>query len=54
MLNNSAGRYRAKITVGYDAAGRPVYKYVSGRTKRELEAKRAALVQERVAGASNA
>lgn len=31
-------RYRAKITVGHDIHGEPVFKYVSGRTKRELEA----------------
>lgn len=30
-------RYRAKITVGYDADGVAVYKYVSARTKKELE-----------------
>ncbi len=53
-MPNKDGRYRAKITVGLDSEGRPVYKYVSGKTKRELEAKRATLMQECVAGASNA
>ncbi len=54
MLKRDTGCYRVKIAVGYDAAGRTVYKYVSGKTKRKLEAKRAASVQERVAGVSNA
>ncbi|MCL1796608.1 MAG: site-specific integrase [Clostridia bacterium] len=36
-------RYRAKLTVGYDADGQPVYKYISGRTQNELtDAKKAA------------
>lgn len=40
----SDGRYRAKITVGHAADGKPVVKYVSGRTRRELEeAKQAAI-----------
>jgi len=37
------GRYRAKITIGATADGKPIVKYVSGGTKRELEeAKQAA------------
>ncbi len=38
MPKQKDGRYRAKITVGLDGAGKPVYKYASGKTKRELEA----------------
>ena len=34
----SDGRYRAKVTVGHDASGKAIVKYVSGRTKKELEA----------------
>ena len=34
----SDGRYRAKITVGHDSNGKAIVKYVSGRTKKELEA----------------
>ncbi|MDL2235286.1 site-specific integrase [Christensenellaceae bacterium OttesenSCG-928-L17] len=30
-------RYRAKITVGHDVDGEPIVKYVSGKTKKELE-----------------
>ena len=30
------GRYRQKITVGRDVDGNPLYKYASGRTKKEL------------------
>jgi integrase len=33
----SDGRYRAKLTIGTKADGTPIYKYVSGRTQRELE-----------------
>ncbi|MCL2810406.1 MAG: site-specific integrase [Clostridia bacterium] len=33
----SDGRYRAKITIGATADGKPIVKYVSGRTRRELE-----------------
>ena len=29
-------RYRAKITVGHDVDGKPIYKYASGKTKKEL------------------
>ncbi|MDL2235423.1 site-specific integrase [Christensenellaceae bacterium OttesenSCG-928-L17] len=29
-------RYRAKITVGHDVDGKPIYKYASGRTRKEL------------------
>ena len=29
-------RYRAKITVGHDINGKPIYKYASGKTKKEL------------------
>lgn len=36
----SDGRYRAKVTVGHDADGKSIVKYVSGRTKKELEAAR--------------
>lgn len=38
MKKQSDGRYRAKITVGHTFDGTPVVKYVSGRTKKELEA----------------
>lgn len=37
MAKQKDGRYRAKITVGRDADGNPIVKYVSGRTKKELE-----------------
>lgn len=38
MKKQSDGRYRAKITVGHTANGTAVVKYVSARTKKELEA----------------
>lgn len=34
----SDGRYRAKVTVGHGTDGKSIVKYVSGRTKKELEA----------------
>lgn len=33
-----SGLYRAKIKIGVDEAGKDIYKYVSGKTKKELEA----------------
>ena len=32
-----SGLYRSKVTIGADPSGKPVYKYISGRTRRELE-----------------
>lgn len=32
-----SGLYRTKVKIGVDAAGKPVYKWISGATKRELE-----------------
>lgn len=43
MPKQKDGRYRAKITVGKDATGKPIVKYVSGKTKRELEENKAEL-----------
>lgn len=50
MTKQKDGRYRAKVTVGHDAEGRPVYKYASGQTKRELEENKEKLRQEFVLG----
>lgn len=35
-----SGLYRARIKIGVDENGRDIYKYVSGKTKKELEANR--------------
>lgn len=35
-----SGLYRAKVKIGVDAQGKDVYKYVSAKTKRELEQRR--------------
>lgn len=35
-----SGLYRTKIKIGVDASGKPIYKYLSGATKRELEQER--------------
>ena len=50
MAKQKDGRYRAKITVGRDAGGNPIVKYVSGRTKRELEAAKEELKKRYVGG----
>ena len=36
MAKQKDGRYRAKITVGTDASGKSIVKYVSGRTKKRV------------------
>ena len=50
MAKQKDGRYRAKITVGRDADGNPIVKYVSGRTKKELESAKAELKKRYVGG----
>lgn len=52
MAKQQDGRYRAKVTVGKDANGKSVVKYVSGRTKKELEAAKEAVRQEYITGYS--
>ena len=37
MKKQADGRYRAKLTIGTRADGTKVYKYISGRTRKELE-----------------
>ena len=50
MAKQKDGRYRAKITVGRDADGNPIVKYVSGRTKKELESAKEELKKRYVGG----
>lgn len=45
-----SGLYRTKVKIGVDASGKPVYKYISGRTKRELEANRQAVIEHYING----
>ena len=52
MAKQKDGRYRAKITVGTDASGKSIVKYVSGRTKKELEAAKAAAREKYVTDAA--
>lgn len=49
MAKQKDGRYRAKITVGH-VNGTPIVKYVSGRTKKELEANKEELLRTYVTG----
>jgi integrase len=51
MAKQSDGRYRAKVTVGR-ADGKSIVKYVSGRTRKELEAAKEAVKQEYITGRS--
>ena len=41
-MKQKDGRYRSKVVVGYKTDGSPVVKWISGRTKKELEEARAA------------
>lgn len=52
MAKQQDGRYRAKVTVGKDMSGKSVVKYVSGRTKKELESAKEAVRQEYITGQS--
>ena len=52
MAKQKDGRYRAKITVGTGANGKSIVKYVSGRTKKELEAAKAAAREKYVTDAA--
>jgi integrase len=45
-----SGLYRAKIKIGVDENGRDIYKYVSGKTKKELEANRQKAVEYYIDG----
>lgn len=44
------GLYRTKLTIGRDANGKPIYKYISGRTKKELEEARQYVLSHYVNG----
>ena len=37
MPKQKSGLYRTKVTVGHDSGGKPIVKYISGKTKKELE-----------------
>lgn len=43
-------RYRAKVTIGHDPDGKPIVKYASGRTKKELEEAKEELIKRHVTG----
>lgn len=43
-------RRRAKVVVGHDADGNPIIKYVSGRTKRELDEAKEELIRTYIGG----
>lgn len=45
-----SGLYRTKIKIGVDESGRDVYKYISGKTKKELEQARQHAIRHYVTG----
>lgn len=45
MAKQKSGLYRTKVTVGHDADGKPIVKYISGKTKRELEDARQEIIE---------
>lgn len=50
MAGKKSKRYRAKITIGHDADGRAITKYISGKTKKELEEAKAEALRYYVLG----
>ena len=45
-----SGLYRARVKIGIGPDGKDVYKYISGKTKKELEADRQKAVTRFIAG----
>jgi integrase len=45
-----SGLYRSKVTIGKNADGKPIYKYISGTTKKELESERQRVIAYYVTG----
>lgn len=50
MKKGNDGRYRSKVVVGHNAEGKPITKWVTGRTKKEYEAKAAELKSSYIGG----
>ena len=49
-----SGLYRSKVKIGVDAFGKDIYKYVSGRTMRELAEAKRAVIEEFIEGKAGA
>lgn len=45
-----SGLYRARVKIGVDPSGKDIYKYISAKTKRELEEIRAAVIDHYITG----
>lgn len=45
-----SGLYRARVKIGVDSQGRDVYKYISGKTRKELEQHRQSIISTHIAG----
>ena len=53
MKKQADGRYKSKVVVGKKTDGSNIVKWISGRTKKELEAKRQRVIEEYRDGASS-
>ena len=54
MKKQQSGYYRTKIKIGTDAEGKPVNKWISAKTKRELEEKRREIIAWYIEGTGRA
>lgn len=50
MKKQKSGLYRTRIKVGDDPTGKSIYKYVSGKTKKELEENKQAAIEKHLTG----
>lgn len=50
MKKQSSGLYRTKVTIGHDPEGKPIVKWISAKTKRELEDKKRATIEYYITG----
>ena len=50
MKKQSSGLYRTKVTIGHDSKGKPIVKWISAKTKRELEDKKRATIEYYITG----
>lgn len=51
MAKQKSGLYRTKVVIGHDRDGKPITKYISGKTKKELEENRQEILRHYATGA---
>lgn len=54
MAKQKSGLYRTKVVIGHDRDGKPVTKYISGKTKKELEENRQEILRHYATGTQEA